>query len=428
MIPEMFKKKISVAKIEKMSLHHNFSWMFIGNLVYVLSQWGMLVFLAKYGSIEMVGLYSLGLAITAPIIVFSNLQLRSIQATDAKTEFNFNEYLSVRLIMVTLAMIIISLIVILGDYKQETIWIILLIGLAKVLESISDIFHGLLQQKERMDYIGKSLILKGPTSLLALMVALWLTKSLIIAVVALCLVWFLRLLLYDLPKAGQYSFIKPQFNIMTSKKIIMLTLPLGIVSLLNSLNVNIPRYFVEHFEGLEQLGYFAAISYIMLVGNLIISSLGQAASPRLARYLFTGDTSSFKRLLMKLLLIGLLLGLIGIIVVYFYGNTILTIIYNPDFTRYNYIFILLMVASAIGYVTSLLNIGIVVARYIRIQPILSVVVLSISIVSCFMLVPKLGLIGAAYAVIITFLIQFIGNLCIILYILFNYDHCIETNS
>ncbi|MGI8856402.1 MAG: hypothetical protein ACR2JW_11675, partial [Thermomicrobiales bacterium] len=53
------------------SLRANFSWTFVGNVVYAACQWGMLVVLAKLGSPEVVGQFALGLAITAPVIMLT---------------------------------------------------------------------------------------------------------------------------------------------------------------------------------------------------------------------------------------------------------------------------------------------------------------------------------------------------------------------
>jgi len=54
------------------------AWGIAGNLVYVGSQWGMLATLARIATPNMLGQFALGFAITAPIISFSQLQLRTI--------------------------------------------------------------------------------------------------------------------------------------------------------------------------------------------------------------------------------------------------------------------------------------------------------------------------------------------------------------
>jgi hypothetical protein len=48
-----------------LSLRKNFSWTFVGNVVYAACQWGILVALAKLGTPEMVGQFTLGLAVAA---------------------------------------------------------------------------------------------------------------------------------------------------------------------------------------------------------------------------------------------------------------------------------------------------------------------------------------------------------------------------
>src|SRR5690349_21224091 len=81
----------------RLSLRTNFIWTFLGNVVYAGCQWGMLVVLAKLGSPEIVGQFALALAVTAPVFMFTNLQTRGVQATDARKEYAFGDYLALRL-------------------------------------------------------------------------------------------------------------------------------------------------------------------------------------------------------------------------------------------------------------------------------------------------------------------------------------------
>ena len=94
--------------LEGFAASGKFSWTFAGNVVYSGSQWGMLMVLAKLGSPEMVGQFALGLAVTAPVIMFANLQLRGVQATDARREYRFGHYLALRLFTTALAILVIT--------------------------------------------------------------------------------------------------------------------------------------------------------------------------------------------------------------------------------------------------------------------------------------------------------------------------------
>lgn len=120
-----------MSPIKPLTLRRNFSWTFIGNAVYAACQWGMLVMLAKLGSPEMLGQFTLGLAVTAPVLMFTNLQLRIVQATDAKRQYLFSDYFGLRLLGTGLAMLVIAAITALSRYTWETSLVILLVGASK---------------------------------------------------------------------------------------------------------------------------------------------------------------------------------------------------------------------------------------------------------------------------------------------------------
>src|SRR4051812_23472007 len=80
------------------SLRRNFLETLSGNLVYAGCQSGVLVALAKLGTPQVVGVYALPLAITSPVMLLSNLQLREVQAPAARREYSPGEYLALRLL------------------------------------------------------------------------------------------------------------------------------------------------------------------------------------------------------------------------------------------------------------------------------------------------------------------------------------------
>jgi len=416
-------------QLKPLTLRRNFSWTFTGNLIYAASQWGMLVLLAKLGSPEMVGQFTLGLAVTAPAIMFSNLQLRQIQATDAKGEYLFSDYLGLRLIATALAFLIIAGITLKAGYRWETSLVILAIALAKAFESISDVFYGLIQQHERMDRIAIALMIKGPLSLLLLGIGVSLTGSVVGGSLGLAVAWGLvlfgwdlrngklilnnssqgrereDLLVADAEPAKSQNPLYPRWEGKTLGKLVLLALPLGVVMMLVSLNTNIPRYFLERYLGERELGIFSAISYLMVAGNLVVSALAQSASPRLAKYYAAGNSTAFRTLLFKLVGVGLMLGAGGVFVAVVAGRPILTLLYKPEYGERADLFAWLMVAAGITYVASFLGYGMTAARYFRVQMPLFVLVTGSSATTCFWLIPTQGVQGAVMALIVGAIVQ-----------------------
>ncbi|MEZ2238841.1 lipopolysaccharide biosynthesis protein [Microcoleus sp.] len=446
-------------QLKPLTLRRNFSWTFTGNLVYAASQWGMLVVLAKLGSPEMVGQFTLGLAVTAPVMMFTNLQLRSIQVTDAKGEYVFADYLGLRLIGTGLALLIIAGITLKAGYSWETSLVILAIGLAKAFESISDIFYGLIQQHERMDKIAIALMIKGPLSLLLLGLGVSVTGSVVRGAIGLAIAWAVVLIACDIrngrlivkssQKAQRENLVEtraiatqvgepaestenptnlplltpasqggekskhqllPRWHLKTLRKLIWLALPLGFVMMLISLNSNIPRYFIEQYLGERQLGIFGAISYLMVVGGMVVSALAESASPRLAKYYAAGNSIAFRTLMFKLVGVGAAIGGAGVLVAVVAGQEILTILYRPEYGQQADLFVWLMVAAGIGYVSSFLGYGITAARYFRIQMPLFALVTGSSAIACLWLIPSMGVQGAAIALIVGAIVQAVFSL------------------
>jgi O-antigen/teichoic acid export membrane protein len=389
----------------------------------------MLVVLAKLGNPEMVGTFTLGLAVTAPVMMFSNLQLRDIQTTDAKNHYLFNDYLGLRLITTGLALPIILWITLATGYKGETAIVIILIGFAKGLESISDVFYGLLQKHEKMDRMAISVMMKGPLSLLMLSIGTYISGSIVWGVLGLVIAWACILLIWDIPSyrwlinkftsegeipdSLEGKTAKPRWQLGTIRKLIWLSLPLGLVMMLISLNANIPRYFLEHSLGKKELGVFAALAYLIVAGNMVVSALGSAARPRLAKYYAGANVSAYQKLLFQLVAIACLLGLSGILVAWVAGGQILTIVYQPEYAKYTELLIWLMVTAGIGYVSSFLGEGMTAARYFRTQIPLFIVVTSTSAIASFWFIPKNGLKGAAIALMIAEIVRTIFTLGVI---------------
>jgi O-antigen/teichoic acid export membrane protein len=198
--------------------------------------------------------------------------------------------------------------------------------------------------------------------------------------------------------------------------------------MLISLNNNIPRYFIEHYLGERELGFFSALAYLMVAGGMVVNALGESANPRLAKYYATGNSKAFSTLLLKLVGIGVLLGGVGILVAVVAGQQILTLLYSPEYAKYTDLLIWLIVATGINYASSFLGYGMTSARYFRIQMPLFALVTTISAIACLWLIPNIGLLGAAVALLIAAIVQAVFSLAVILQALYKLNKHAERKS
>jgi O-antigen/teichoic acid export membrane protein len=401
------------------SLRSNFKWTLFGNVVYAGCQWGFLVVLAKIGSPEMVGQFTLGLAITAPIFMLSNLNLRAVVAPDAGCEYRFVDYLGLRFVTTVAAGLAIAVIGLSGWYHWEVSLVIIAVGLAKSFESMGDIFYGLFQQRERMEIVAKSMMLKGSVSLIALLIGVWSSGTVFMGTLCLAMSWLLVLVVYDywngrkllaepVPLSDtnrvgadeRHRNVLPRWKRDTLKKLVWLALPVGIVMMLSSLATNIPRYFIDRYLGEHQLGLFSAMAYLMIAGNTIIAALGASATPRLAKYYASTELTEFKCLLGKMLLVGVLLGGAGVLLAIVAGRQVLTLFYSSEYAERLDVFLLLMIATAISYAGGFFGTAVTAMRSFKVQVPVHCINIAIILCGSMFLIRQWGLMGAAWTMLI----------------------------
>jgi O-antigen/teichoic acid export membrane protein len=179
--------------------------------------------------------------------------------------------------------------------------------------------------------------------------------------------------------------------------------------MLISFNSNIPRYFIEGHLGAYELGIFAAIAAFQKAAPTVVQALGRSASPRLAKYYAANRARPFRRLTVRLVVIGVLLGGAGILVALVAGRLILTAFYGPEYAMPG-LFALLMLAAGLDYIATMLLFVITSARYFRIQLPLQLLTTGTVALCAFWLIPATGLQGAAVALITGNLVRVGGTL------------------
>ncbi len=404
---------------KKLRLRKNFSWMAVGQTVYLLCQWSLFAILAKAWNAEMVGQLSLALAITSPIFRFSHLGMRIAQATDVRRDYRFGDYFGLRSFCGVMALLMVVGIIGGFDYAMETALVIGIVGFIRVLEGEIDIFYGLFQSVERMDYIARSMMMRGPLTVALFTFALFLTDSLAAGVLGWLLATLILFLIHDLRMgrtiapdpvsnvdssaslSSNWRNVRPVFDWRVMSRLARLTLALGLVDLLLALQINIPRYLIADHLGLEQLGYFAAMMYFFVASVRLMNTLGHSASARLARQYAAGYRKAFVRLLMKLSGFALIVGCSGVLVVAFAGRQILTLFYTAEYAAYPDIFLLIIIAAVLRFIAILLQFGVSAARRFRIQFWNHLFITLVALVGSYLLIPTSGLFGAGLVVLLT---------------------------
>ncbi len=394
------------------SLRRSFAWTFAGNVLFGISQWAVLSLIAKLGSAEMLGQYAFALALATPVSMLSHLNLRAVLATDMERRHSVGDYLVVRAAATALALAAFAVLAATED-SAGLAAVILLLGVSLGADNISEMCYGAFQRDERMGMIARSMIARGLVSLAALALALSVTGKLAPAVAALAAGRAFVLVAHDLPLAsrGQDLTLAGPGSCWV---IFRTALPLGLVLMLISFTSNVPRYAVESFLGVRELGAFAAVAVLLNAGGTVANALGQAATPRLARHYSRRDFASFRRLTATLAGLTLLLGAAGVLFGAVAGRGFLHLAYSAEYAAHSGLLVVVMGAGTLVYLAIVLGYVITSARSFLAQLPLLVVVAATAAAASWLLVPSMGLTGAAVSVALAASLQIGGQLLILL--------------
>jgi O-antigen/teichoic acid export membrane protein len=305
-----------------------------------------------------------------------------------------------------------------SSHDRETRLVVLAVAGCKAVEGVSDVYYGGLHQVERMRPIAVALIWRGVLGILALGAVLWAGGGLLTAIAALGAVWLAVLLAHTLPAVASLlrargERVAPRLLWRTAGQIAAVALPLGLVNMLVSLRANVPRYFVEGYGGAAELGVFAALSSLVVAGSLVVGALGQSATPRLARYHFEGHLAAFRRLLAWLLAFAGVIGIAGVALAAVAGRPVLGLLFGPAYETRAEVLVWLMAAGCVSYASSFLGFALTAARRFRVQVPLFAATAVACAATCWWLVPRRGLTGAAWGWGTSFLLELVAMAAIL---------------
>lgn len=387
------------------SLRLNFIWLVGGTGVQALCNWAVLVVLAKLGSPEVVGLYALALAIVTPALAFSSFQLREALTTDTRQQHSFSSYLRMRLITSTCAAGIIGIAGLLSLTGRASLGILAGVAAAKIAESISDILYGELQREERMSLVSRFIVMRSVSGLVLFGAVMWITRDAVWATLSSACASILALALLEFPQASktERTPVRGGKDRNESWKVILpllfTCLPLAVATLMSSLTIYAPRYFIAAYVGKIELGAYAVIHSTLSALYIIQSSVGGAAMPRLARHYANRNAQAYKRTALFVMFTGILFSIAVILIVYLVGPYILAKLYTKQYAGYGELFLLMAFGSGLTCLTGAMVYFLQTMRlFSQSAWILTINAILIAAMAA-LLVPKHALHGAIWSII-----------------------------
>jgi len=365
------------------NLKRNTFWSLLSIGTYAAGQWWILSFMARMGKVEQIGYYSLALSVVTPLAVFSNLNLRYLYVANRASDLAFSDFLSLRKWMFVITLLIILAVAFFSKYELIIKLLIITVGIYKLTESVSDMYFAFHQKNEQMSFITRSILIRSSLLFVFFTATFYFTKDILVSSCVIVLIYLTTLLFIDSRLAsvkfnfvgGGLQFLKGNNRAYYKKlyRLFIMGLPMGMSLMIYSAIIAVPRFFIEKYIGIEQLGIYSALYYLYSSIVLISIGLADAALPSFVRLDNSGDQKAFWTLLFKYSKLTVVFIAGCVLIVSLFGDDLLTFSYGSLFSTYKELFILGIIVSGFEIINKFLSVCMTAKKILNLQPILSLV-------------------------------------------------------
>lgn len=330
---------------EPLSLKANMLWNSAGSLTYLACQWLVTVLVVRLTSgYDAAGLLSLAMSVTGIFGTFASYKMGTYQISDIHHEHALADYLGFRLIMLVGAFAACMAYALLTCTEGALLTIALFYGF-KGVGLVIDVLHGSDQQHRRMDYIGKSFMLQGVSTLVAFAVVFGLTQNLNAAIAAMFAAALAVLALFDLPHTGKLEAVSVRFSRAETLFFLRTSLPAVVASVAASALFTIPKQYLAVEAGDAALGIYASVSAIALVVQMGAQYLYVPLLDVFPRKFFDEGVGAFSRLLGKAVAGILAMSAVAAVLLELLGPWVLGLLFGESILPYSYLLLPVILAT-----------------------------------------------------------------------------------
>jgi O-antigen/teichoic acid export membrane protein len=384
----------------------------VGSLVYFVSQWFLTVLIVQISGFADAGLLSLAMSATAAPAIVGIFNIRNYQVSDLTGQYKDKEYIRSRIYTNLLSVFVCLAIVLFYGYTGYKALIIMTFMAFKLVEGMADVYYGIEQKNQRMDYAGISLTVRGLGGAVAFFLILLLSQSLFLSIVGMGVFSLAVVLFYDrrLIRAWQKDEKALNKNVLS---LLITCFPLAVVAFLNNLSLTLPRLYLERYFGEEALGIFFSVSSPTMVVQLAGLTLFAPLIPPLTLEYNKGDKKAFLHGIRKFAIILFVVSIITLIGAWLLGRWGLVLLFGSGIEPYAYLFVPVILTSILIAINASMFSICTLIRAIKSQYIIGLLGILAAIIASLTLVKEYSMNGVVMALAITLLIQILIQVFII---------------
>jgi len=370
----------------------------LATMVQAVSQVALAVAIGHQLGRTGLGSYAWASAIAGPVLLFGNMHLRSVQATDVGGEHPFRHYLQARLVSVVLCVLVLWAIA--WCFRDRPgVGVLGAMAVMRGIEAIADVFQGEWQRRTCQAWCGMSVMLRVGLATLVSVSLVSTGFALEVAILCGAAVSFLVFIFHDLP-ATRHVFNRHPLPTSAGhppiRRLIMDTLPLGIAVAAGMWAISVPKLVLEATAGVAVLGIFAALMHLVELGAQALRAITQVLMPTMSAHFARKDFRRYHRLVWACVAVAGALAVAGVIGSLLLGNIILPLVFGPEFSGQRNHLAMAFGAAFFVYASTVLGVAVTAQRQFTRLVAPYVVSAIVATGLTLAVVPKWGLEGALW--------------------------------
>ncbi len=312
----------------------NFIWNLLGTGFNSFNSLFFMIIVTRINGVNDAGVFTIAFA-TATILYFIGVYSgRIYQVTEPNKAITNKEYIVNRIITTLCMLIFLTIYLLIRQYDTSKTTVFILLVIYKALESISDVLYGILQKNEKLEIVGKSLLVKSILSIICFAIVDLFTKNMILSINSMIFINIIIILFYDILKSKQYINFKDKVNISNIFKILKGGFFTFAIAFLGMYVLNAPKYSIDIYLENNYQTIFGIIIMPATVIGLIAQFLVNPYLNQIMSYCEKKDLKSLNKIVLKLILMIFVVGLISTILAYLLGTQILGLVYGIGLSPY----------------------------------------------------------------------------------------------
>ena len=328
--------------------HKTYLWTVTSGLMYAGSSVIMLWAVTQILGAAEGGVYSICFAVSQQLLTLGWYCMRTFQASDIQHMYAFKDYFASRIITVGLMMLAGMAWVLFSRFTLEKAALTLIFCLYRGGEAFSDVFEGLYQQKGRYDLSAKGVFIKYLVSTSSFIIALYVSKNLIVSACCLVLAHWIVFLVYDSAVVSAFESFTVQFRFGHLRRLLLACLPLFIGSFLSGYINNSAKYAIDAYLASEIQTYFNILFMPAFVINLFGGFILKPQLSVLATQFGQGQVKKFLLTMGKQIVYTLLITLVCMTGGYLFGIPVLSWFYGVELEGYRGVLMVLLAAGGVS--------------------------------------------------------------------------------